>query len=53
MSISGLIQGVLQGSVFGPILFNIHINDIYFASKGVDICNFADHTTPYTFAIQT
>ena len=36
-----------QGSVLGPILFNIYIKDIFFVLKGVDICNFADDTTPY------
>ena len=28
-------------------MFNIYINDIFFALKGVDICNFADDTTEY------
>ena len=42
-----LVQGVLQGSVFGPILFNIFTNDIFFALREIDICNFADGITPY------
>ena len=28
-------------------MFNIYINDIFFALKGVDICNFPDDATPY------
>ena len=28
-------------------MFNIYINDIFFTLKEVDICNFADDTTPY------
>ena len=42
-----ILQEVLQGAVFGPTLFNIYINDTFFAIKGVDICNFADDLTQY------
>ena len=44
---SELLQGVPQGSVLGPIHFNIYLNDLCYLTEMTQVCNFPDDTTFY------
>ena len=50
---SRIERGVPQGSILGPLLFDIDLIDLFYECEESNIVSYADDTTPYSCARDT
>ena len=45
-SLQEMLHGVPQGSILGPLLFNVFLCDLFYFLEGTDTTSYVDDTTP-------
>ena len=48
-----ILKGVPQGSILGPMLFNIYLSDLFISLSEANICSYADDNSPYACKANT
>ena len=48
-----ILKGVPQGSILGPMLFNIYLSDLFISLSETNICSYADDNSPYACKANT
>ena len=43
-----IFYGIRQGSILGPLLFNMHLYDLFYFLENTDITSYADDNTLYS-----